>query len=580
MQTDMEYASYMLFEVGGIQQYVFESNRLRDIRGASALLDEVNRVMVQDIVDKPEFEGVTVIRSIGGVSLIGFEEKNDGLADELESQIKGLFARHIPGAILYTGRAENKGGSVYDQLSELTYRTSLKQGMEPGQDAQTALMSPMVHFCKSCGLRPAQHESRIVDTYELICRVCFAKQEYGQPARKGLNDQGPLGRFKSYVEEHKADWAPFVKDEVWQQIVPPDMDAIGAHANGEVGMILADGNRLGELLRRMSSIKRYKEFAENLGIKVQEAVFEVLAEHKPCDNGAGQTCLPWEIILLGGDDVLIVTAAHLVFDVATAIMKGVEDRTASVIEHAQLLPPEDANEDERKHIDMAAGVAIAPAHFPVIALHNLVKELEKKAKEKAYELKADQVSTIDFHRITADGNTALKQARSSDLKPRRYSGREYQKIENGEGGFHKDKPEENVLLIGRPYTIAECRKVLEVAKVWRNEGLPGSKVHQLYEALLESPATVMFAWAKVVGRAKKKDPAHWQQLETLTCELNVRVDCNEPLNPNLAMPWIFLEKQVDNGPGKPETTRQIRKTHLLDVIDMWSMLKSEPDTES
>lgn len=588
--TDPEYDALILFEVGGIQKYVFESNRLRDIRGASALLDEVNREMVPSLLGKEQFKSATLIRSIGGVSLIGIKEadadQRKALLDELEQQINGLFARHAPGVALYSGRSDGLRGSVDDELSQLTYQTSLKQGQQPEQDSQTALLSPMVHFCKSCGLRPVQHESRVIDSYELICRVCYTKHAHGQMAREGRLSLGPLGRFKGYVRD-KAGWQEHLG--AWREIIPDDLDAIGAHSNGEIGMILADGNRLGVLLRRMSSFANYQRFAKELGDEVQTAVFDVLENYKPQVNSAGQTCLPWEIILLGGDDVLIVTAAHIVFDVATAIMEGVEKRTASVINNANLLPFEGSSEDERTHIDMAAGVAVAPAHFPVIALHSLVGALEKKAKKKAYELKDKQVSTIDFHRITADGNTALEQARSTDLKPLRLSANEYQENEKRKpqscGVNRKDRPESNVLLIGRPYTIAECNQVLEVARDWRKHGLPGSKVHLLYEALLESPAAVMFNWAKVVGRAKNDDAESWKKLELLTCTLN---DCKKVgAAGNVAMPWIHLEKTetciVQDEAGEEreaELIRNIRKTHLLDVIDMWSMLKDENRSKS
>ena len=251
--------------------------------------------------------------------------------------------------------------------------------------------------------------------------------------------------------------------------------------------------------------------------------------------------LPWEIIFMGGDDISLVASADIVLEVGIKIMEAVEEATKETMERNTGSMPEKMR---RPHLSMAGGVAVGPPHFPVQSLNKLAKDLEKAAKKKAYELRKEDPdsdpSTIDFHRVTASGNTDLDHVRTSALKPSRPS-------------VH-----ETVEMTHRPYEINECKEILDTARLWRSKKLPGSKVHLLYDALFESPATAMYTWAKVVGRARKNDAEQWRKLETVMNELMPHHE--------FLMPWYVDMTRVKEGRDR------YRNTFLLDVIEVWSML--------
>lgn len=553
------YPVLLQIDTGGIQEFIFESNRLRDIRGASALLGEVNREMVPEIVRG--YQGAHIIRSSGGVSIIGLNSKQD--AEQLQREIDRLYARFIPGAALYSGVVEsNSDDTVAALLSRLSYKTSITQGSKPRRDFLVTAVSPMVQFCQSCGNRPVEHQSKIIDERQLICRVCYTKRMYGTRARSGDAKHGPLGRF-IHSDILKQTWGSKVNN--WEAIIPEDFSAIGAASNGEIAMILADGNRLGQLLRSITDFATYKKFSKELADAVEAAVFETLCLYPAESTKAGGHALPWELVFLGGDDVLLITAANIAMDVAILLMQKVEEKTAELLKSIKL------QDTDRKHIDMGAGVVIAPSHFPLVTLFGLAQSLEKSAKRKAYAQKDAPCSTIDFHRLTSDGNPELEQVRKWGLKPKRLPSYAYPAKIPGENepseylgcrGKTEARPEDRIELVGRPYTIKECQEVLELARTWRNAGLPNNKIHLLYEALLESPAVAMYSWAKVVGRARDNEAKTWRLLEDVLCSDDQKVRTDR-------LPWVDSTGEENTSVAVP----LISKTYLLDVIDLWSLLK-------
>ena len=57
----------LVMDTDGIKNYVFGTNKLRDIRGASAILDELNRIVMPEIVKEKTNNNYTQIYSNGGV---------------------------------------------------------------------------------------------------------------------------------------------------------------------------------------------------------------------------------------------------------------------------------------------------------------------------------------------------------------------------------------------------------------------------------------------------------------------------------------------------------------------------------
>ena len=260
-----DYHVLVQIEVGGNQRYIFESNRLRDIRGASALLDQVNRFAIPGIVHDHDAE---VIRATGGVTVAGFKLADGETMDMLHVRIDNLvraireeYASKIPGVSLYTGRVLCEGLSVNDQFSALSLDKSMDQWHRPRIDAHPFLGGPMIKFCQACGVRPADTIWPLEEEY--ICSVCDTKRRFGKKSRTGDDgsDDDPdsepsmiVQKFFHYVQEEE-------KDPKWQgyqikKVLPRDFEELGDLAGGQIGLLMADGNRLGQTLQGFDTIKK------------------------------------------------------------------------------------------------------------------------------------------------------------------------------------------------------------------------------------------------------------------------------------------------------------------------------------
>lgn len=517
------YRAFIQYELASIQQYLREGIRLRDMRGASALLDEVNRMKVPHEVQRFEEEGAELIRASGSVTLIGIrKEAAPNLEDRILQYLESLYREKVPGASGYGVCVRVSNGSSLEQiLLRLALEITLKQQQFPGWDPDVCLMESLFAFCEVCGIRPVEEERKVGDSSERVCQVCKSRGSFGIEVRR--SEAGALARFFQYARKSFPDWAQI---DIYE-VLPDDFNDLAG--SKDLALILADGNRLGATLRDITTIPQYRRFSEGIARAVEETIFDALARHgKPRPSGKGRDVLPWEILFIGGDDILLAVASDIALQVVRDLLEGIEEKTRALFREIGL---------RRDHLSVAAGVAIASPGYPFAALHALASELESSAKQRAYLSYEEgrEESTVDFHRVMASGRVTLIDIRERELRPQR-----------------QDKP---TLLTRRPFTVGELRDVLSVAEKWVTSSgkarLPRSKMHLLRESLFISPAEAVFAWAHVIGRAGSEERSTWKELETLSTGGGS----------GQLMPWTDA------------ITPQARATYLLDVYDVYEMIR-------
>lgn len=521
------FRTLLQFELQGIQRYISKGSRLRDMRGASALLDHLNRVRIPEILAHHAGTHATLLRASGSVTVVGIYVKApEGLEATLLDQFAACYRQEAPGTRTH-GCAVPTSEAFATDLGQLAFQMALEEGAHPTYDPDTALLSPLVRFCAVCGQRPVTRTREAGTGYEGVCTACHTCGTYGQTIRK----KGPLARFLAYARAHGASWA---SDDP-ERLLPDDFATLAGER--DLALILADGNALGQTIRAIPSATAYQTFSTDIATAVETAVFEALLPHGP--RGSAQQ-LPWEILYIGGDDVLLATAADLAFDVTTRLMHEVEQRTASgytalnTVVSQSATPAVDAKPLMPACLTMAAGVAIASPSYPFLALRSLAKDLETSAKQRAYATPG--TSTLDFHRLTATGRITLKDVRTNELQPQR------------------QPADAGVVLTKRPFTLADFEAVAAVAQTWKNATgraqLPRNKLALLREALFTSPAEAMHAWTFVRGRARSADEfATWNALTTLL-----------PADHGAVQPWTY------------SPTEACYRTPLLDVLDLYTLL--------
>ncbi|MFB6274106.1 MAG: hypothetical protein ABEL51_14545 [Salinibacter sp.] len=528
MATAPRYSHLVQVEAGSIQEYIFEGARLREWRGASALLDRIGR---RDLYDVVEDAPVDVVRSGGGVAVLGVRPgAPDETTSDIQEEVTRLFREQAPGVRVYTASVSPSGEPASDLLARLSYEAGLRQEQSPATDSGARLLGPMTRFCDSCGLRPAEEHRRIGDDGALVCPTCKKKGGYGAAVRNGEVPKSTIRRFAEHIRQKDRQRASgWPEADSVPELVPEDLSALGeTDPNGDIALVLADGNALGKTIQEIDGFDTYQSFSEEIAAAVEAAVFDTLAEHPPIEGSSEEDTIPWEIVFLGGDDILILTAASIALQVAEGLARSVEDQSAEVVKPY-----------ERDFLSLGIGVVVAGPHVPIKVLRRLAGELESSAKDLAYS-REGETHAIDFHRITGEGSTTLSHIRDHVLRPER---------------DYRDSPgAPPTRLTARPFTIGTLREVRDLAEEWAT--LPRSKVHALRESLFESPAEAMRSWAHVVARADDNNRSTWQKLAQLA-------------NPSaqgspLELPWTASGKKGGN-------RNVARETFLLDVVDVLAL---------
>ena len=453
-----QYRFLVAFDTDRIKEYVFATDKLREVRGASRLLTILNEgapdaKAEQSLTEKeiqqvsPDYQRVFFGGGSGAV-LVPSQDEALKVVQAVESLYqRKTFNGSITGVCLPLARApETEGFGASMALARLKLREKKDENAHrllPG-------IRPYTQPCAACERHPAVTVSPIDQAP--LCQSCTAKRE----------------AFKEYRDKSAQD-------------APDDLEALGevARPPGYIGFIYADGNSTGEWTERLSSVKQYKDFAEGLNALVQSAVRDALEKY-PHRRQKDQEVRPYETLLVGGDDLMLVTAGDVAFSVALEIANTYEAGSVKVLQSAGL-PSE-------RPLTLATGLVLAHASFPMAAFNRLARQLCRRAKQRCAEVDYRE-GALDFMVVTAAGSSDLKIARDDVLTQHSFA------FSHG--------PRE-VRLTQRPYTLTEARKLLEHTQTFKGANFPRSQLQLLYEGLFHSQIEAVYRWGKVAGRVDEK----------------------------------------------------------------------------
>lgn len=470
------------FDTDRIKEYLFAASDLERIRGASTLLEILNRSSTRNIIREvyPAIKDDEMI-TVGGMAMALVPEQ---LAPQVIAAVESLYRQEtvtagITGAMLPVTKHDLDRG-FRDCIAKVSKQLRTAKDQK-GQDPFVPLTG-WLRPCGSCGRYPASHLSTSEGRTELVCRSCSIKEKPGKAGRNWF--------FKEFIKFLKR----IGRDgTIWEDAFPKDFGAIGetAHPSGYIGFIYADGNSMGGLLEQIQSFPAFWEFANGLDTIVRDITQQALAD---AFTGPLRGNAPFEILLMGGDDLMLVVAADAALEIAATIVKEFEQK-ANALAHSQEvgLPLE-------THLSISAGVVIAHDSFPIQAMHELSIDLVKSAKRKMGEISAElrrsgaqpgetkDQGTIDFMVVTEAATAGLHVVRDRVLT---------------DGSFLVAPMKgERFILTERPYTARQLQKLLVHIRKLKAQGFPTTVLNAMYEALFASKVRAQIATLTAMARAK------------------------------------------------------------------------------
>jgi len=548
------------FDTDHIKGYVFGTNRLKEIRGASSILDRLNRVETVRIAKDFDAEK---IYAHGGSALFIVDSQH---AEALGKAVQKLYHEKTGGGASITyalqiipdndapdiKKAEQLGENVTmaDVLKLLRLRLrqakdSLHMPVQPENGAQQDDVLAQITFpshallctCESCGVFYAydlwQGSEDADDDEGRYCRMCIGKRQedrdvkykFERARKTHLPTETLWGHILASLNEDYLPSAPPFPQR------PKDFNVFRDFTHGKeyLGLIYADANNMGKVFENLKTLEQVEKLAERIDEAVFKAMGHAISTHLPLQGNT----FPFDVLLVGGDDIVIVTPADKAIQVAYTLAEEFH-RFAG-------------------EYTLSIGVVLAPVKYPFSLQHELVEETLKAAKKSgAMEVRntssnnRQEQSRINF--VVVTGNTSLNYEK------------QYKEMHRKSTAHYKNEFYATL----RPYALSDLRWLLDQLKQGNEKRLGRTKLHQLREAILKLNQTTAILESLALLRNWKKDERNFvkQMAQTFDTRLTSRQQQMGTL-----FPW-----SLDGKESSDDLT--IYRTPLLDFIELYDFVTS------
>ncbi|MGM3309666.1 Cas10/Cmr2 second palm domain-containing protein [Anabaena sp. WFMT] len=403
-----------VIDTSGIQNYVFNSNRLRENIGASHLVSEVTLDWVKETLDKEfdipkcrqkeaiEISGLNaeLVYAGGGNTLLIFKSRK--IAVEFIQILSKRVLKDAPGINLVVAHADfdwDQDNNLYQVVKDLM------QGEVERRKYERITSVPLLGLgvtavCNSTQLPAVGRSDEFVnygdekeaDSY-LISRETKQKLEAVSRANRKLQD--------IFAEE--------VDENIFQ--FPYRTDHLG-RSEGEssyAAIVHADGNRMGKRFQKYGEdaknnrdyVNRMRKFSESVDLAgrnalkaVAKTLIKSIKEGKVIGKQGefklkAKYYLPFRPLVYGGDDITFICEGRLGLELAALFLNKFEEQTVA----------------DGKKITACAGICVVKTHYPFVRAYQISEELCKEAKKFVKEKKQFEpngFSAIDWH-LAASG---------------------------------------------------------------------------------------------------------------------------------------------------------------------------------
>ncbi len=442
----------IVVDIPGIKEYVFGTDKLVEIRGASALLKRVNEESIGGFLSHYGNLSTIKVFAGGGSGHFIVEAQKRGDLEEALLRLKAHVLEESRGGFgLVCGFAE---------YFEDEYDESLRKALislEQDKDENPACYNLSVHTgfmreCESCsGEATTFKKYHKDDDAHALCSICAQKLKSGQDKESGLWKE-----LSSFLKNNGVDCD-----------LPADFEEIGNGClakKGYTALVYADGNDLGNTFRKIKTQKLYhfisNTVAKSLRVACMEAIFEIC---KPVQN-----VLPASILLLGGDDLLVYLAADTAIPFAISVAKKFSEESGKRIKGCgdALLTGQLAN----LNLTISLGISFGKSHTPFSIMLNQAEELlrsAKKARRNKIDSQRDSTNQpyIDYHLASNFNQIDVKSSRLNHLTLG--------------GNYTAPSKQRYLRLYQKPYSLEELETLWRSAKNLLESGISSTKLRQL-----------------------------------------------------------------------------------------------------
>ena len=348
--------------VQGIQEFIFKTNKLAEIVGASELVEQICTTKFLETSGLSENEDAILQIAAGNVKC---EFSDKAKLAYVVRNFPFVVQKIAPGVTISQAVVPIEGEDYLQKLEETLkiQRNKISKPFEIG----------------FMGLERARRTGGVA--FEVLNGNFIDEAT-------SLKKQVTIAGSKEFRNEKS-------KETLFKKIAGFDVrnadisfnieDITASGKNSWIAVIHADGNGLGQILqdniKEISSSNKNKAFSkaieETTKKAVQRVFKELIEDTKSIWNKDGKFRYPIRPVVLGGDDLTIIIRADLALDFTKKFLHYFEEISKTEFELLKI-----AN---LKGISACAGIAFVKNSYPLHYALNLAEELCKDAKKKVKE---------------------------------------------------------------------------------------------------------------------------------------------------------------------------------------------------
>ncbi|MDJ0798940.1 MAG: type III-B CRISPR-associated protein Cas10/Cmr2 [Calothrix sp. MO_167.B12] len=358
--------------------------------------------------------------------------------------------------------------------------------------------------------------------------------------------------------------------------IAESLTQLGKVSNGFIAYIYADGNNMGGYIQKIRTAKEYQNFSQDVDKATRYAVFQALAnnlhprqlqeiqEDSKSRIKNEDFIHPFEILTIGGDDIILIVPANKALEIA----KDIGENFENILLGNLTIPGEEIKDKDsykittekpvnlqnihRYHwpvekpsqckLSISSGVLITAYNTPIYYAEDLTNQLMKSAKEYAKKIKKYGYfgGTVDF--LTMKAVTMV----SSNIKEFR------------ENALIK-KRGATLKLYAAPYTLHELDGLLTSVKALITVDFPKSQLYQIRDLLSKGRRTASLNYYYFRSRLKQGKAQLRDFFETAWCGAKTN-------GGNIA-PWMYENRFTDN----------YYETIWREMVDLYEFIKTEEE---
>ncbi len=356
--------------VQGIQDFIFKTNELKHIIGASELVEQICTSAFDEFGVK---DGESVVRAAGNIKYV---------YDNLEDCKKAFrnFPKKImklaPGITVSQAVAAFDDDSQFGNAIDDVERILKTQRNKASKSVLAGLM----------GIKRANNTGLPVVKLEAVFDKDGKKvlDENGKQKMLYLDDATSAKLSKKSMKKLCENSFGSIDGELALEI--SDI----TDKNDWIAIIHADGNGLGQVVQKIGNKKdKFRTFSQTLDLATQKAA-QAAYTAVVKEARRNKDVIPARPVVLSGDDMTIIIRADLAVEYATAFIRAFENFTGKDMstESGKILGGilKDFNvfekeKEEKNYLTACAGIAFIKSSYPFYYGYQLAEELCGQAKK-------------------------------------------------------------------------------------------------------------------------------------------------------------------------------------------------------